>query len=131
MQRDAPHHLAVDLEHPVILHLLENLGARPPHQFLAVHRLPDERHDGPHVFFENFPDLLVFVRVDHRADPLVAENLVEQGLVDRAVENMDPRHALPAGLGAVVDLRVKIRRLAVLPLFQQVLGLDNAELPRQ
>ena len=31
------------------MHVLEDVGPRPPHEFLVVHRLPDECHDGPHA----------------------------------------------------------------------------------
>ena len=44
MQRDAADQVAVDLQHPVIIEVREDVGARAPHQFLVVHRLPDQRH---------------------------------------------------------------------------------------
>ena len=66
------------------------------HQFLAVDGLADERHHRAHVLFEDAADLLVLVRVDHRADAFVAEDLGEQRFVVHAVEQ-DARAARRGG----------------------------------
>src|SRR5581483_6837008 len=63
VQRDAADKITVNLEHPIVLDMLQNIGACAADEFLAFDRLPDERHDGANIFFKHTANLLIFVRV--------------------------------------------------------------------
>ena len=95
---------AVDLEEPVIFEVLEDFGARAADEFFVVNGLADEGHDGVNIFFEDAADLLVFVGINHGADAVVTEYLIEEGFVNGSVKDMDARDALDAGTGTVVQL---------------------------
>ena len=101
---DARDELAIDLEHPVVVELREQIGARALHEFGVLDGRADEDEQRAHVLFEHAPDLLVVVAVDHRAHALGAEHLGKQRLVHVAVQQVDARDAVAAGACAVFEL---------------------------
>ncbi len=83
------------------------------------------------ILFEDAADLLVLIRVNHRAESLVAENLGEQRLVHAAVEQVHSANAFLARLGGALEFRNEAG-WQVGPLFaHDVLGLGDGKLVRQ
>src|SRR4028119_2497886 len=45
MERHTSHEVTIDLQHPIVLDALQDVGTRAADEFLAVDRLADQRHD--------------------------------------------------------------------------------------
>ena len=131
VQGHAGHGRAVHFQKPVVIQALQNLGARAADEFLVLHGLPDERDHRADILFEDAPDLLILVRVNHGPDALVAEDLAEQALVHAAVQQVCAGNALTAGLGPVLELREKSGREVGLAFFDEIFRLGNRKLARQ
>ena len=104
MQGHAGHGRAVHFQKPIVVQALENLRARAADEFLVLHGLTDERDHRADILFEDAPDLLILVRVNHGSDALVAEDLAEQAFVHAAIQQVSAGNALTAGFGTVLKL---------------------------
>ena len=60
-------------------------------------------------FLINPANLLVFVRVDHGSDAVVAEDLGKERFIDIAVEEVGAGYALAAGPRGMLELRGEAR----------------------
>lgn len=128
---DAADDIPVDLEDVVVLELREDFGARAPDELFVFDGLADEGHDPADVAFLSAADLLVVVGVNHRPDPLIAENLPEQRIVPVAVQQMHPGNAFAARARGPVEFERQISRECRAPFLQHLLRLGNRELPHQ
>ena len=100
-------HLFTGKVERVDVELLQSLlaqGVVPVIPPLGFDGLLGQNLDRANVFFLRGPDLLIFVRVDQRADAVVGKNLREQALVHAAVDDVDARHAGFARGGGVLRL---------------------------
>ena len=105
MQRHARDRIFINLEEVIIAQAF--LDARPGalDQFIRFDRRLGQQLNRPDILFLRGPDLLVFVRVNERADAVVGKYFREQALVHPAIDDVNARNAGLAGGGGVLRLR--------------------------
>ena len=123
--------ILVDLEDEVVAQALLDHRPGALHQLVGLDGLLGQQLNGPHVLLLGGPDLLVLVRVNQRADAVVGEHLGQQAFVQRAVDDVDARHAGVAGGGGVLRLGEHLRRETRAVLLHELVQLRHEHLPDQ
>ena len=131
VQRHARDRIFINLKKVIIAQAFLDARLAALDQFVRLDRRLGQHLDGPDVLFLRRPDLLVFVRVNERADAVIGKDFREQAFVHLAVDDVDARNSSQAGERGVLRFRERFRRKPGDILLQQLLQIRHEHLANE